>query len=248
MNKTIQQLYERKSTRAFLKEPIAQKEKEIIFEAAMQAPSAGNMSLYSIVEISDPVLKEKLAILCDDQPFIVQAPLVLVFLADYQKWHTLFASHDLPCAGFGEGDLFLAMADCLIAAQNTVVAAHALGIGSCYIGDIIEHYEEVKELLHLPKYALPAAMLVYGKPAPSALARSKPPRFSIQDMVFTNSYPERSDKQIEEMFMRRQDLAKGELDTCAKRIHSFKYDTDFRREMNRSVQVMIDSWSRHDDV
>ncbi|HAM30428.1 MAG TPA: nitroreductase [Erysipelotrichaceae bacterium] len=237
MNKTIQQLYERKSTRAFLKEPIAQKEKEIIFEAAMQAPSAGNMSLYSIVEISDPVLKEKLAILCDDQPFIVQAPLVLVFLADYQKWHTLFASHDLPCAGFGEGDLFLAMADCLIAAQNTVVAAESLGIGSCYIGDIIEHYEEVKELLHLPKYALPAA-----------LARSKPPRFSIQDMVFTNSYPERSDKQIEEMFMRRQDLAKGELDSYVKRIHSFKYDTDFRQEMNRSVQVMIDSWSRHDDV
>lgn len=93
MNETIQQLYERKSTRAFLKEPISQKEKDLIFEAALQAPSAGNMSLYSIVEISDPVLKEKLAILCDDQPFIVQAPLVLVFLADYQKWHTLFASH-----------------------------------------------------------------------------------------------------------------------------------------------------------
>ena len=74
----------------------------------------------------------------------------------------------------GEGDLLLACADAIIAAQSTVVAAESLGIGSCYIGDIIENCEIVRELLELPEILyFPAAMLVYGYPEESQIKKKK---------------------------------------------------------------------------
>ena len=57
----------------------------------MRAPTAGNLMLYSIIEIEDQALKDRLAVTCDDQPFIAKAPWVLVFVADFQKWMDLFA-------------------------------------------------------------------------------------------------------------------------------------------------------------
>ena len=64
--------------------------------------------------------------------------------------------------GPDEADLLLASSDALIAAQNTVISAEALGIGSCYIGDIMENYEIHKELFNLPPYVFPISMLCYG--------------------------------------------------------------------------------------
>src|SRR6056297_2480266 len=61
-----------------------------------------------------------------------------------------------------ESDLFLACEDAMIAAQNAVIAAESLGIGSCYIGDILENYEYHKELLNLPDWAFPITMVAFG--------------------------------------------------------------------------------------
>ena len=81
-----------------------------------------------------------------------------------------------------------ACADALIAAQNTVVAAESLGVGSCYIGDILENCERVRQLLELPKYVLPIAMVVYGYPVESQKNRKKPARFEKEYIVFENKY------------------------------------------------------------
>ena len=62
----------------------------MILKATFRAPTAGNMMLYSIIDISDQALKEKLAETCDHQPFIAKAPLVLLFLADYQRWYDYY--------------------------------------------------------------------------------------------------------------------------------------------------------------
>ena len=61
----------------------------------MRSPTAGNMMLYSIIEIEDQNTKEKLVKSCDNQPFIAKAPLVLLFLADYQRWMDYFAVCDI---------------------------------------------------------------------------------------------------------------------------------------------------------
>lgn len=90
MNQTIQELMKRKSVRVFTGEPISKEKKEMILTAATQAPTAGNQQLYTIIDVTDKKLKEKLAETCDNQPFIAEADMVLVFVADCRKWYEGF--------------------------------------------------------------------------------------------------------------------------------------------------------------
>ena len=79
---TIHSLYERKSVRVFTGEHISEDDVRIIAEAAAQAPTAGNQQLYTILRITDPEKKHRLSISCDNQPFLEEADLILVFCAD----------------------------------------------------------------------------------------------------------------------------------------------------------------------
>ena len=97
-----------------------------------RAPTAGNMMLYSIVDVTDQSIKDTLAKTCDDQPFIAKAAMVWLFLADYQRWQDYFsacgveqvcAEKNQPFRKPSEGDLFLACCDALIAAQNATITA-----------------------------------------------------------------------------------------------------------------------------
>ena len=90
MNSTFTLIHNRRSVRKYTGTPISPQEKEAIIQAAMRAPTAGNLMLYSIIEVEDQALKDRLAVTCDAQPFIASAPYVLLFLADYQRWVATF--------------------------------------------------------------------------------------------------------------------------------------------------------------
>ena len=112
MNEVLQQLHDRKSVRVYEEKPIEAQVKQQILEAALQAPTAGNMALYTVLDITDPQLKAALAKSCDDQPFIATAPMVLIFCADYRRWYDVFCKHEEQVRKPGTGDLFLAQASC----------------------------------------------------------------------------------------------------------------------------------------
>ena len=133
MNEVIEQLHARKSVRVFTDEPVTSEEEREILEAACQAPTAGNQQLYSIIVVRDGRKKAALAESCDHQPFIAKAPLVLAFCADVRRWYRGFTAAGTDPREPGVGDFLLAMEDTMIAAQNAVVAAESLGIGSCYM-------------------------------------------------------------------------------------------------------------------
>ena len=133
-NPILQSLFDRKSVRVYEEKPIPAEMKQAILEAAAQAPSAGCQQLYTILDITDPALKEALAESCDHQPFIAKAPLVLVFCADCKKWYDAYLEVGCTPRTPGVGDLMLAVTDTAIAAQNAVVAAESFGIGSCTSG------------------------------------------------------------------------------------------------------------------
>ena len=90
MNQVIDQLRKRKSVRVFTDRQITPEEESVILEAAVNAPTAGNQQLYTIINVTDAKLKAQLAESCDHQPFIANAPLVLVFCADCRKWYNTF--------------------------------------------------------------------------------------------------------------------------------------------------------------
>ncbi len=245
MNETMKQIRERKSVRVFEDRGIEEGIKKEILQAAFEAPTAGNMMLYFILDITDKELKEKLAVLCDNQPFIAKASLVLVFLADYQRWYDTFVYEGCDPRTPGEGDILLACADAIIAAQNTVVAAESFGVGSCYIGDIIENYEEVKRVLNLPAYVLPAAMLVYGYPTEGQKNRKKPSRYEEEYIVHENTYKKLSQVEHRSMHEKRE-ADSGHTDVnLTDKLQAFckrKYMSEFCKEMNRSATEYLNNF------
>ena len=237
MNPILQSLYARKSVRAFEDRPIPEELKRQILEAAVQAPTAGNQQLYTILDITDSQLKQALSITCDHQPFIAKAPMVLIFCADCKKWLDAYREAGCTPRAPGAGDLLLAVTDAAIAAQNAVVAAESLGIGSCYIGDVMENCERQRELLHLPDYVFPAAMLVFGWPTRQQRERPKPARCPMEQIVHTNAYRCMDGQELRAMLAGRTG-AQGFEDWCAA-FCARKYDSDFSREMTRSVEEYL---------
>ena len=237
MNETIKQLNERKSMRVFLEREISKEEKTAIINAACQAPTAGNQQLYTIIDVTDQKLKEALVKTCDDQPFIASAKMVLVFCADCKKWYDGFRFAGCEPRLPSVGDLMLAVSDANIAAQNAVTAAESLGIGSCYIGDIMENCEEQRALLKLPEYVFPAAMLVFGYPTEQQKERAKPRRADIKHIVHENGYREMKADELRELFSIRSEVKSYE--DYMKAFCDRKYNSDFSREMSRSVSEYL---------
>lgn len=199
MNEILQALHARKSVRAYTGEAVPPEKKELILAAACAAPTAGNQQLYTILDITDQGIKEKLAVSCDNQPFIAKAAVVLIFCADCQKWYDAFVAGGCEPRLPGAGDLMLAVTDCAIAAQNAVTAADSLGLGSCYIGDIMEQCEFHREILKLPDYVFPAVMLVIGAPTQQQLDRPKPERCALRHIVHENAYRRMGPDELREM-------------------------------------------------
>ncbi|MBR6219192.1 MAG: nitroreductase family protein [Clostridia bacterium] len=233
MNETIKQLYERKSVRVFTDQPIDEADVQNILRAATMAPTAGNQQLYTILRVTDPALLARLAESCDHQPFIAKGKLVLVFCADCLKWYDAFIGTGCEPRKPGPGDLLLAIDDALIAAQNTVVAAQSLGIGSCYIGDIMENMERQREILNLPEYVFPAALLVFGYPTEQQKERKKPERVGMRYIVQENQYRRMNGTELRKMFKGK--AAEGDYEAWMRAFCQRKYNSDFAREMSRSV-------------
>lgn len=237
MNDIVKALRARKSVRVFTDDPIPADVERAIIESAFEAPSAGCQQLYTIIKVTDQAIKDRLAVECDNQPFIARAKMVLVFCADCKKWHDAYKEAGLSPRDPGVGDLMLAVTDTAIAAQNSVVAAESLGVGSCYIGDVMEHCENMRELLALPDYVFPAVMLVFGYPTQQQIDRQKPCRCAYEHIVRENTYLPLEGEELREMLGYKA----GEK-SYAEWIKAFmnrKYNSDFSREMTRSVARYI---------
>ena len=242
MNEIIRSLYDRKSVRAFEDRPVPAELKAEILAAAAQAPTAGCQQLYTILDITDQALKEALAETCDHQIFIARAPVVLVFCADCLRWYDAYRAAGLSPRRPRSGDLMLAVTDAAIAAQNAVVAAQSLGLGSCYIGDIMERYEDQRRLLNLPPWVFPACMLVMGWPTVQQQERKKPERFDQSFIVHENGYRRLGEEALRTMFQNRcgGQTFEGFLSAFCQR----KYESDFSREMSRSVGEYLQDLER----
>lgn len=225
----ISLINQRKSLRAYAGRPVCADVRRQILNAALRAPTAGALMLYSIIEIESPELKEALSHTCDEQPFIAEAPWLVLFAADYQRLYDAWrAAGNMPARKPGPGDLFLACCDTLIAAQTAVIAAEELGLGSCYIGDVIENAEKQRELLALPDFVFPAALLCFGYP-PENDRRKLSPRLPLDAMLHKDRYVQKSrpDGEIADSI-----IARGLK----------KFEMDFSFEMTRSMNVWLEKW------
>lgn len=242
MNETVRQLYERKSVRAFTDREIAEETVQEILTAAAMAPTAGNQQLYTVLRITDPALKESLAESCDHQPFIAKGKLILIFCADCLKWYDAFLAAGCAPRTPGVGDLMLAVSDAMIAAQNAVVAAESYGIGSCYIGDIMENAEIHRRTLNLPDYVFPVGMLVFGYPTEQQKERQKPPRANNRFTVHENTYRRLPPEELKAMLLKN--CREETYEEWIRKFCNRKYNSDFAREMTRSVAEYLKQYEK----
>lgn len=245
---------ERRSVRAYSENPLSAETKEKVLAAMLRAPTAGNMMLYSVLEIEESELKRRLSETCDHQPFIAKAPWVLVFLADYARMMAFFEASGVKesCARKGkpflkprESDFLLACCDALIAAQTVACAAESLGLGSCYIGDVMENWETHRDLLHLPDFTFPIAMLCIGYPTEQQARRPQPARLPASLIIRKNRYSMPDEGTLASLYAGEgygAFVPKEGIENEGQDLYARKFSAEFSVEMRRSVAAMLEKW------
>lgn len=158
----------RRSARAFTHEPVSEEEVMKLIDAATWAPSAGNIQPWEFVVVRDPEIKRGLSAAALDQTFIEEAPVVIVVCANQLRSGSGYESRgaDLYC-----------LQDTAAATQNMLLAAHALGLATCWVGAFQE--EEAKKVLNIPNGVRPVAIIPVGHSAEKPMARSRRPLSEI---------------------------------------------------------------------
>ena len=171
-NSVVETILAHRSVRAFTPEPVSEDALKQIVAAAQSAATSSNLQAWSVIAVSDEARKERLAILCDDQKFIKQAPLFLVWCADLSRARRV-AAYDLEGADYLEAFL-LAVIDATLAAQNAAIAAESLGLGICYVGALRDHPEDVGKELNFPPNVFGVFGMSIGHPDPAKPAAVRP--------------------------------------------------------------------------
>ncbi|MCL2871657.1 MAG: NADPH-dependent oxidoreductase [Betaproteobacteria bacterium] len=187
-NGTWETILSHRSVRSFLETPLPSGTLEWLIAAAQSAPSSCNLQLWSVVAVEDNARKARLADCSGQQDHVKQAPLLLVFLADMAMLHDFSSNIKTNSEGIDYIDIFLmAVMDATLAAQNIVIAAESMKLGTVYCGSIRNHPEEVIRELNLPPHVFPMVGLSVGYPDPERLPRIKP-RLSQRAVLHRERY------------------------------------------------------------
>ncbi len=235
MNKTCKVIKDHRSIRNFNEKQITDEQINEIINCSLRAASAGNMMLYSIIKVTDKKKLKYLSEKCDYQSFIATSSVALIYLVDSHKFYEYFKIRGIKNARPSIVDFTLGIQDAMIAAQNAVVAAESMSIGTCYIGDIMENYEEIKAFLNLPQNVVPVTMVVFGNYDSKPQLRE---RFNEKYVVFDDIYPNITEPFLDEMFAEKES---NHID-FANTFYNRKINSPFYVEMMRSIKLFIAEW------
>ncbi|MCX7933191.1 MAG: nitroreductase family protein [Rhodovarius sp.] len=164
-----------RSIRRYRPDPVPPALLETLIAAAQSAATSSNLQSFSVVAVTDPERKARLAEWSNRQGFIREAPLFLAWIADLSRLARLGERQGKTLAGLDYLETFIVAAiDAALAAQNFAVAAQAVGLGICYIGALRSRPEEVARELALPPRAVALFGMTVGYPAEDDASEVKP--------------------------------------------------------------------------
>jgi nitroreductase len=165
----------RRSVRRFLPGGVSDGQLRTLIAAAQSAPTSSNLQPWSVVAVRHAGRKERLAALAAGQGFVAQAPLLLVWVADLGRHRRVAARVGTSVAATDYLETALiGFIDTALAAQNAVLAAESLGLGSVFVGAVRNRPEEIAAELRLPPHAVAAFGLAVGEPDRTERAGVKP--------------------------------------------------------------------------
>ena len=169
------QMLSHRTVRAYLDTPVPESAIELMMAAAQSAATSSNLQTWSVVAVQDPQRKARLADCAGSQAHIREAPLLMIWLADLSRLDRTAQRIGSPSDANRFMEMFLVAAiDATLAAQNAVLAAEALGLGTSYIGAMRNRPEDVAAELGLPKNVFAVFGLTVGTPDPKRPASIKP--------------------------------------------------------------------------
>ena len=199
-NPVIDCLMNHRSVRKYSSKPIEPDKLETILTAGTRAATAGNLQFYSFVVVDDDEKKKELDRAWEPKAvFISKAPVVIIALVDQyrvRRWLKLHSDRDIH--NNRPINFFLGIWDALIALQNMVIAAESFGMGTCYIGSILEM--NIAEILGVPKHVFPAGLVCIGYPEATPKLSMRLP---LDAVVHRNSYRMPTDDDINRWYAER---------------------------------------------
>jgi nitroreductase len=192
-NETMRLLFERSSCRSFLDKKIPENVLSLVLEAGTHAPTAGNLQPYSILRIEQEETKQKLAEMCE-QSFIGKAPVLLLFCLDLhrnERWAKLETAPYTATSSFRH--FWVSFQDTIICAQNICTAADSMGLGSVYIGTVIDKPAIIQAMFKLPKGVFPVVLVCMGYPTKRMKSQNK---LGAKVVVHPECYREMKDQEI----------------------------------------------------
>lgn len=192
-----------RSIRKYQSTPVKPSVLNDILNGATKASTTGNMQVYSIIITTDPQLKEQLWEVHFKQDMVKQAPVVLTFCADFNRFNK-WCENRKATPGYDNFLSFMTGAiDALLAAQNCALAAEANGLGICYLGTTTYNAGEIIEILDLPKYVVPVTTIVTGYPAESPGLTDRLP---LEAVIHKEKYVDFSTNDIDKIYQQREAL------------------------------------------
>lgn len=187
VNETLSLLMNHRSVRQFTDQQVTEEQLKSIISAGQMASTSSNVQAYSVIAITDPELRGKLATLAGNQAYVEQCSVFLVWCADLYRLQQVTEPHLGEQTSYEDSmeNLIVATTDVALAAQNAAVAAESLGLGIVYIGGIRNRIAEVSELLELPELVYPVFGMCVGYPDQENGLR---PRLPLEAVLHKNGY------------------------------------------------------------
>lgn len=198
---TLTALLTRASCRQFRPDPVDPALLRLLCAAALSAPTKSDLQQADILNVTDPELRARIAALVPAMPWVQQAPVFLVFLANGRRIRQLAELRGKPFANDHLDAFFNATVDAAIVLASFTVAAEAVGLGTCAISVIRDRIFELAEILGLPGRVLPVAGMCVGWPA--ALPAPHP-RLPLALTLHENRFDDSRMAQLVEAYDRRR--------------------------------------------
>ncbi len=199
----LEVLKNHKTIRKYSEQPVDDALLNEVLNAGTRASTTGNMQVYSIVVTRDDAMKAVLSPTHFNQPMVKEAPVVLTFCADYNRFNKWCRQRDAEPGYDNFLSFFTAAIDALLVAQNVCVAAEAKGLGICYLGTVTYNADRIIDILKLPRGVVPVATVTLGFPA------EEPPltdRLPLEAVVHQETYKDYLPEDIDRFYSPKEAL------------------------------------------
>ncbi len=197
-------LLTRKTIRKYSGREVTDSDLNYILEAAIRTSTTGNMQVYSIIVTRDQAMKEKLAPAHFNQKMVTEAPVMLTFCADFNRFNKWCRQREAE-PGYDNFLSFMTAAiDALLAAQTACIAAESKGMGICYLGTTTYMADKIIDILNLPEGVVPVTAITLGWPAEDLPQVDRLPHGAV---VHNETYRDFSVDDIDRLYAEKESRA-----------------------------------------